>query len=71
MKQVFKLLRFVKPYRKTSLLSLALLAVVALMDLAIPRLLPRIMNIDLKRLQLEDCAAWNLCHLVFFAMTPP
>jgi ATP-binding cassette subfamily B multidrug efflux pump len=44
MKQVFKLLRFVKPYWKKSLLSLALLIVVVLMDLAIPRLVQRIID---------------------------
>ncbi|MFA5874157.1 MAG: ABC transporter transmembrane domain-containing protein, partial [Anaerolineales bacterium] len=44
MKQVFKLLRFVKPYWKKSLLSLALLVVVVLMDLAIPRLVQRIID---------------------------
>jgi ATP-binding cassette subfamily B multidrug efflux pump len=44
MKQVFKLLRFVKPYWKKSLLSLVLLVVVVLMDLAIPRLVQRIID---------------------------
>jgi len=44
MKQVFKLLRFVKPYWKKSLLSLALLVVVVLLDLAIPRLVQRIID---------------------------
>lgn len=44
MKQVFKLLRFVKPYWKKSILSLALLVVVVLMDLAIPRLVQRIID---------------------------
>ncbi|OGL43608.1 MAG: hypothetical protein A2161_10950 [Candidatus Schekmanbacteria bacterium RBG_13_48_7] len=44
MKQIFKLLRFVKPYWKKSLLSLALLVVVVLMDLAIPRLVQRVID---------------------------
>jgi ATP-binding cassette subfamily B protein len=44
MKQVFKLLRFVCPYWKRSLLSLALLIVVVLMDLAIPRLVQQIID---------------------------
>jgi ATP-binding cassette subfamily B protein len=44
MKQVFKLFRFVKPYWKKSLLSLVLLVVVVLMDLAIPRLVQRIID---------------------------
>jgi ATP-binding cassette subfamily B multidrug efflux pump len=44
MEQVFKLLRFVKPYWKKSLLSLALLVVVVLMDLSIPRLVQRIID---------------------------
>ena len=44
MRQVFRLLRFVLPYWKKSLLSLALLVVVVLMDLAIPRLVQRIID---------------------------
>jgi len=44
MKQVFKLLRFVRPYWKRSLLSLGLLIVVVLMDLAIPRLVQQIID---------------------------
>jgi ATP-binding cassette, subfamily B, multidrug efflux pump len=44
MRQVIRLLRFVRPYRKKSALSLALLIVVVLMDLAIPRLVQRIID---------------------------
>ena len=44
MNQVFKLFRFVKPYWKKSLLSLALLTAVVVMDLAIPRLVQRIID---------------------------
>jgi len=44
MNQVFKLVRFVKPYWKKSLLSLALLTAVVVMDLAIPRLVQRIID---------------------------
>jgi ATP-binding cassette subfamily B protein len=44
MKQVLKLFGFVKPYWKKSLLSLALLLIVVLMDLAIPRLVQRIID---------------------------
>jgi ATP-binding cassette subfamily B multidrug efflux pump len=44
MKQVFKLFSFVKPYWKKSLLSLVLLAAVVVMDLAIPRLVERIID---------------------------
>lgn len=44
MQQVIKLLRFVKPYWKKSLLSLFLLIVVVLLDLAIPRLVQRIID---------------------------
>jgi ATP-binding cassette subfamily B multidrug efflux pump len=44
MKQVLKLLHFVKPYWKKSLLSLVLLVVVVLMDLAIPRLVQRVID---------------------------
>jgi ATP-binding cassette subfamily B multidrug efflux pump len=44
MNQVLKLFRFVKPYWKKSLLSLALLTAVVVMDLAIPRLVQRIID---------------------------
>lgn len=44
MKQVFKLIRFVKPYRRQSLVSLALLLVVVVLDLVIPRLVQRIID---------------------------
>lgn len=44
MKQVFKLLRFLKPYRNKSILSLVLLVMVVALDLAIPRLVERIID---------------------------
>ncbi|MCB0234708.1 MAG: ABC transporter ATP-binding protein, partial [Anaerolineae bacterium] len=44
MQQVFKLLRFVRPYWKTSVLALFLLVVVVILDLAIPRLVQRIID---------------------------
>jgi ATP-binding cassette, subfamily B, multidrug efflux pump len=44
MKQVFKLIRFVKPYWKKSLLSLVLLIIVIVFDLAIPRLVQRVID---------------------------
>jgi ATP-binding cassette subfamily B multidrug efflux pump len=44
MKHIYKLLRFLKPYWKKSLLSLVLLVLVVLMDLAIPRLVQRIID---------------------------
>ena len=44
MKQVFKLLIFLKPYRLKSFLSLALLLIVVVLDLAIPRLVQRIID---------------------------
>ena len=44
MKQIFKLFPFVKRYWKKSLLSLVLLIIVVLMDLAIPRLVQRIID---------------------------
>ena len=44
MKQVYKLLPFVKPYCKKSLLSLLLLVGVVLLDLAILRLVQRIID---------------------------
>lgn len=44
MKQVFKLLRFVKPYQNKSILSLVLLVMVVALDLAIPRLVERIID---------------------------
>jgi len=39
-----KLLHFIKPYWKWSLVSLALLLAVVLMDLAIPRLIQRVID---------------------------
>ncbi|MDD8027041.1 MAG: ABC transporter ATP-binding protein [Acidobacteriota bacterium] len=44
MNQVFKLFRFLKPYRKKAVLSLVLLTAVVLMDLAIPRLVQRVID---------------------------
>jgi ATP-binding cassette subfamily B protein len=44
MKQVFRLLHFIKPYWKKSVLALALLVIVVLFDLAIPRLVQRIID---------------------------
>jgi ATP-binding cassette subfamily B multidrug efflux pump len=44
MKQVFKLWGFIKPYRVKSLLALVLLVVVVILDLAIPRLVQRIID---------------------------
>jgi ATP-binding cassette subfamily B protein len=44
MKQVSKLLRFVQPYWKKSVLSLVLLVIVVVLDLAIPRLVQRIID---------------------------
>lgn len=44
MNQVYKLYHFVKPYWKKSLLALALLTAVVAMDLAIPRLVQRIID---------------------------
>ncbi|HEU0293128.1 MAG TPA: ABC transporter ATP-binding protein [Anaerolineales bacterium] len=44
MKHIRKLLHFIKPYWKWSLVSLALLLAVVLMDLAIPRLIQRVID---------------------------
>jgi ATP-binding cassette subfamily B protein len=44
MKQVSKLFHFLKPYWKKSVLSLALLTAVVAMDLAIPRLVQRVID---------------------------
>ncbi|RPI84493.1 MAG: ABC transporter ATP-binding protein [Chloroflexi bacterium] len=44
MNQVFKLLRFVRPYWKKCVLSLVLLVIVVVLDLAIPRLVQRIID---------------------------
>ena len=44
MQQVFKLLHFVRPYWKKSVLSLALLVIVVILDLTIPRLVQRIID---------------------------
>jgi ATP-binding cassette subfamily B protein len=44
MNQVFKLFHFLKPYWKKSVLSLVLLTAVVVMDLAIPRLVQRVID---------------------------
>ena len=44
MREVLKLLPFVKPYRKQALAALALLSMLVLMDLSIPRLVQRIID---------------------------
>jgi ATP-binding cassette, subfamily B, multidrug efflux pump len=44
MKQVFKLLSFIRPYWQKSVFSLVLLVIVVLLDLAIPRLVQRIID---------------------------
>jgi ATP-binding cassette, subfamily B, multidrug efflux pump len=44
MNNVFRLFRFLKPYRKKSALSIVLLTAVVVMDLAIPRLVQRIID---------------------------
>ena len=44
MKHIQKLLHFIKPYWKWSIISLTLLTLVVLMDLAIPRLIQRIID---------------------------
>lgn len=44
MHHIFKLLRFIKPYWRKSLLSLILLVIVVILDLAIPRLVQRIID---------------------------
>ncbi len=44
MKQVTKLFRFLKPYWKKSVISLVLLTAVVVMDLAIPRLVQRVID---------------------------
>ncbi len=44
MNQVFKLLHFLRPYWKKSILSLILLVIVVVLDLAIPRLVQRIID---------------------------
>ncbi|HSQ39179.1 MAG TPA: hypothetical protein VLM78_03385, partial [Anaerolineales bacterium] len=44
MKQVYKLMRFLRPYWKKSVISLVLLIIVVVLDLAIPRLVQRIID---------------------------
>ncbi len=44
MNQIKKLLRFVRPYRRQSILALIMLVSVAVLDLAIPRLVQRIID---------------------------
>ena len=49
MKQIGKLLRFLKPYWQLSLLSLVLLTSLVFLDLAIPRLIQRIIDEGIKQ----------------------
>jgi len=53
MEQVLKLLPFLKPYWKKALLSLVLLFIVVAMDLAIPRLVQRIIDQGIARQDLR------------------
>lgn len=53
MKQVFRLLHFLTPYRFKSLLSLVLLVIVVVLDLAIPRLVQRIIDQGIFQQNLE------------------
>jgi ATP-binding cassette, subfamily B, multidrug efflux pump len=57
MNHIRPLLRFVKPYWKKSLVSLVLLLIVVVLDLAIPRLVQRI--IDDGILQQDMSVVWG------------
>ncbi len=74
MNQVTKLFRFLKPYWKKSVISLVLLTAVVAMDLAIPRLVQRVIDqgINAQNMQvvvnyiLPDAGhfgpGYHLCH---------
>src|SRR3990172_7070107 len=53
MSQVFKLFHFLKPYWKKSVLSLVLLTAVVGMDLAIPRLVQRVIDQGINRQDMQ------------------
>jgi ATP-binding cassette subfamily B protein len=54
MNHVKKLLPFVKPYWKLAVLSLVLLTILVFMDLAIPRLVQRLIDVDIAQRDIPD-----------------
>ena len=49
MQEIRKLLRFVKPYRRQALFSLVMLVAMVILDLSIPRLVERVIDVGVKR----------------------
>lgn len=60
MKHIRKLLHFVKPYWKWSIVSLVLLTFVVLMDLAIPRLIQRIIDQGINQKDMQVVATTTI-----------
>jgi ATP-binding cassette subfamily B protein len=68
MNQIRKLLHFVKPYWRRSLASLVFLIAVVLMDLAIPRLIQRIIDQGINGMNLQVVISTTIIMLVISAL---
>ena len=63
MKYIKKLLPFVKPYWKLAVLSLVLLTILVFMDLSIPRLVQRLIDVDIAHHDITDFLRTSLIML--------
>ncbi len=68
MNHIRKLLHFVKPYWRRSLVSLVLLIAVVLMDLAIPRLIQRIIDQGINALNMQVVIVTTIIMLIISAL---
>ncbi len=68
MNHIQKLLHFVKPYWRRSLVSLAFLIAVVLMDLAIPRLIQRIIDQGINGMNMQVVISTTIIMLVISAL---
>jgi ATP-binding cassette subfamily B multidrug efflux pump len=68
MKHIRKLLHFVKPYWRRSLVALVLLIAVVLMDLAIPRLIQRIIDQGIHAMNMQVVISTTVIMLVISAL---
>jgi ATP-binding cassette, subfamily B, multidrug efflux pump len=68
MKEIAKLLPFLRPYKAKSILALALLVIVVLLDLAIPRLVQRIIDQGITQGSFQTVISTFLVMLVISAL---
>ena len=68
MKHIRKLLHFVRPYWRRSLVALVLLIAVVLMDLAIPRLIQRIIDQGIHAMNMQVVITTTIIMLVISAL---